>query len=67
MLYGRITPVIIHMYRFLEIVLPAFDWISVGHFFLGRAESFLWAPTSDSFFPPIYNWLYRRWGSAVNG
>ncbi|MCS3676291.1 hypothetical protein GGP72_000187 [Salinibacter ruber] len=61
-LYGLVTPESVHMHQFLEIVLPAFEWISVGHFFLGLAESFLWGAYVGLVFPPIYNALYRRWG-----
>jgi hypothetical protein len=53
------------MHQFLEIVLPAFEWISVGSFFLGLAESFLWGVYVGLVFPPIYNALYRRWGSEA--
>jgi hypothetical protein len=61
-LYGLVTPESLHMHQFLEIVLPAFEWISVGSFFLGLAESFLWGAYIGLVFPPIYNALYRRWG-----
>lgn len=66
-LYGLVTPESLHMHRFLEIVLPAFEWISVGHFFLGLAESFLWGTYVGLVFPPIYNWLYRRSDATVDG
>jgi hypothetical protein len=63
-LYGLVTPESVHMHQFLEIVLPAFEWISVGSFFLGLAESFLWGAYIGLVFPPIYNALYRRWGDT---
>lgn len=65
-LYGLVTPESIHMHRFLEIVLPAFEWISAGHFFLGLVESFLWGAYVGLVFPPIYNALYRRWGAGAH-
>jgi hypothetical protein len=49
------------MHQFLEIVLPAFKWLSVGGFFLGLIESFLWGAYVGLVFVPIYNLLYRRW------
>jgi hypothetical protein len=62
--YGLVTPESLHMHQFLEIVLPAFTWISLGSFFLGLVESFLWGVYIGLVFPPIYNTLYRRWGKA---
>lgn len=59
-LYGLVTPASVHMVQFLEIVLPAFTWISVGSFLLGLVESFLWGAYIGLVFPPIYNALYRR-------
>jgi hypothetical protein len=59
-IYGLVTPESIHMHRFLEIVLPAFTWISVGSFFLGLAESFLWGAYVGLVFSPIYNAVSRR-------
>ncbi len=58
--YGLITPESIHMHQFLEMVLPAFHWISFGSFLLGLAESFLWGVYGGLLFPLIYNALYRR-------
>ena len=64
-LYGAVTPESVHMHRFLEIILPAFTWISLSSFLLGLVESFLWGAYIGLVFPPIYNFLYRRWGAAV--
>lgn len=61
-IYGLVTPESLHMHQFLEIVLPAFSWISLGSFLLGLVESFLWGAYVGLVFPPIYNALYRRWG-----
>lgn len=61
-IYGLITPESIHMHQFLEIVLPAFEWISFGSFLLGLVESFLWGAYIGLGFPLIYNALHRRWG-----
>lgn len=64
--YGLITPESIHMHELLEITLPAFKWISIGHFFLGLIESFLWGAYIGLVFPPIYNAIYRRWGVSTS-
>lgn len=61
-IWGLVTPQSLHMHQFLELVLPAFKWLSVGGFFLGLIESFLWGAYVGLVFVPIYNVLYRRWG-----
>ena len=58
--YGMVTPESIHMHQFLEIVLPAFRWLSAGSFVLGLAESFLWGVYVGLVFTPIYNGFHRR-------
>ena len=58
---GLVTPQSLHMHQFLEMVLPAFKWLSVGGFFLGLIESFLWGAYVGLVFVPIYNMFYRRW------
>ncbi len=58
--YGLVTPESIHMHQFLELVLPAFRWLTVGSFFLGLVESFLWGVYGGLVFTPIYNAFYRR-------
>jgi len=62
--YGLLTPESVHMHGFLEAVLPAFAWLSLGSFFLGLVESFLWGVYLGLGFSLIYNVLNRRWGSA---
>lgn len=61
-IWGLVTPQSLHMHQFLELVLPAFKWLSVGGFFLGLIESFLWGAYVGLVFVPIYNVLHRRWG-----
>jgi hypothetical protein len=63
--FGLVTPESVHMHRFLEMVLPAFKWISAGSFLLGLAESFLWGAYLGGGFALIYNGLYRRWGQPA--
>lgn len=60
-IYGLITPESIHMHQFLEQVLPAFKWLTIGGFFLGLLESFLWGVYIGLVFTPIYNIFYKRW------
>jgi hypothetical protein len=64
-IYGLVTPESIHMHQFLEIVLPAFEWLSVGSFFLGLIESFAWGAYIGLVYVPIYNFFYKRWGSVT--
>jgi hypothetical protein len=49
------------MHQFLENVLPAFKWLTLGGFFLGLIESFLWGVYIGLVYVPIYNLFYRRW------
>lgn len=59
-LYGALVPDSLHMRALLEIVLPAFRWLTFGSFFLGLAESFLWGAYIGLVFVPIYNAFSRR-------
>lgn len=62
-IYGLIVPPSLHnMAPFLEAVLPAFTWLTLGGFFLGLIESFLYGVYAGLVFVPIYNFLTRRWG-----
>ncbi len=61
-IYGLVVPPSLHMAPFLEAVLPAFTWLTVGSFFLGLLESFLYGAYAGLVFVPIYNVLTRRWG-----
>ena len=63
--WGSLTPEAVHMHVFLEQVLPAFEWLSVGSFFLGLIESFLWGFYGGIVFVPIYNLLHKRWGNSA--
>ena len=63
-LWGLVMPESLHMHQFLELVLPAFRWLSVGGFVLGLIESFLWGAYVGLVFVPIYNFLYRRWSMS---
>ena len=61
-LYGLIVPESLHMVRFLEIVLPGFKWLTVGSFFIGLVESFLYGVYVGLVFTPIYNFYNTKWG-----
>ncbi len=63
-LYGLIVPETLHMTGFLEAVLPGFRWLTVGSFFIGLVESFLYGAYAGLVFVPIYNALARRWGAG---
>ncbi len=58
--FGLVTPQSVHMHQLLEIVLPAFKWISTGAFFLGLVESALWGVYLGGGFALVYNALHRR-------
>ena len=60
--YGLITPQALHMSAFLEMVLPAFKWLTWWGLLLGLVEAFLYGVYAGLVFCPIYNLLHRRWG-----
>jgi len=61
--YGLIVPQRLHgMSAFLEAVLPAFKWLTLGGFILGLVESFLYGVYVGVVFVPIYNFINNRWG-----
>lgn len=60
-LYGLAVPPRLHgMKGFLEAVLPAFRWLTVGGFILGLAESFLYGVYIGIVFVPIYNFINKK-------
>ena len=63
-LYGLIVPETLHMTGFLVAVLPGFQWLTVGSFFIGLVEAFLYGAYAGLVFVPIYNTLARRWNVA---
>ena len=62
-LYGLIAPPSLHMAPFLEMVLPAFKWLTFGGFCLGLLESFLYGAYAGLVFVPIHNFLTRLWAA----
>lgn len=59
--WGLVTPEALHMHTFLEMVLPGFTWLTVGGFFVGLVESFLWGAYAGLVFVPVHNFFHRRW------
>lgn len=64
--YGLVVPHGLGMQQFLEMVLPAFKWLTWWGFLLGLLESFLYGVYAGLVFCPIYNLLYRRWGGPAS-
>lgn len=62
-IYGLVAPQGLHMGEFLEMVLPAFKWLTWWGFLLGLVESFLYGAYAGLVYCPVYNWLHRRWGA----
>lgn len=62
-LYGLLVPERLYgMSAFLEMMLPAFKWLTFWGFVLGLVESFLYGVYIGIVFVPIYNFISRRWG-----
>jgi uncharacterized membrane protein len=64
--YRLVTPQSRGMLQFLEMILPAFKWLTWWGFLLGLVESFLYGAYASLVFCPIYNLLHRRWGVHAN-
>ncbi len=64
-IWGLVTPESLHMHQFLETVLPGFTWLSVGAFFMGLVESFLWGAYAALVFVPLHNFFARKWGEGT--
>ncbi len=62
-LFGLLVPPSLHAASVLEAVLPAFKWLTVGGFFLGLIESFLYGAFAGIVFVPVYNVLTRKWSA----
>ena len=59
-LWGLVTPDVLHMHGLLEQLLPGFFWISLPMFILGMVESFLLGAYAGAVFAWIYNKLSAR-------
>jgi hypothetical protein len=62
-LYGLILPQG-HMREFLELVLPAFRWLTLPGFVLGFVESFLYGAYAGIVYAPLHNFFHRRWAGS---
>jgi len=60
-LWGLVTPEPMHMHEFLELVLPAFEWLTWPGFLLGLVESFLYGVYAGLLYAPLYNFFARIW------
>jgi len=58
--FGLVAPESLRMYQAWEPLLPGFEWLSVGSFFLGLAESFLYGIYAAVLFVPLYNFFTQR-------
>ncbi len=63
--YGLVTPQSLHMHNFLEMVLPAFKWLTWWGVLLGLIESFLYGVYVGLVFVPIYNFFYGKWVEQI--
>lgn len=57
--FGLLTPHSVHMHALLELLLPAFQWISMGSFILGLFESLLWGMYLGGGFALVHNAIVR--------
>lgn len=58
--YGMVVPTTWQMYPLWERLLPGFKWLSLGGFFLGLIETFLYGMYIAIVFVPIYNFFNSR-------
>lgn len=59
-LWGLVTPGSVHMKAALNLILPAFEWLTAAGFLAGLTESFLYGAYAGLVFCPIYNAVHRR-------
>jgi hypothetical protein len=60
--YALIAPRGLHATQLLEFALLGFKWLTLGSFFLGLVEAFLYGAYVGLVFTPIYNTAQRRFG-----
>lgn len=67
-LYGLVIPERLNgMKVLLEMVLPAFTWLTPGGVVLGLMESFLYGTYIGMVFVPIYSFIDKKWGVEGRG
>ncbi len=60
MVWDLLVPAEWQMYRFWEILLPGFHYLTVGNFALGVVESFLTGLYVAALFVPLFNFFQKR-------
>ena len=50
-----------HMYEFLDHVLPGFERLIWRGFLVGLIQSFLYGAYAGLVYAPVYNLLHRKW------
>jgi uncharacterized membrane protein YesL len=58
--FGMLTPSSVHMYAFLQQVLPGFEMPSLKGFFVGLIQSFLYGAYAGLVYVPVYNFFHRK-------
>ena len=58
--FGLVTPHSLHMHKFLEQILPGFEWLTWSGFLLGLSESFLYGAYAGLVFCLLSNGLNQR-------
>ncbi|MFQ6000888.1 MAG: DUF5676 family membrane protein [Anaerolineae bacterium] len=61
--FGLVAPESLQMYQAWQLLLPGFEWLSMGGFLLGLVETFLYGLYIAALFVALYNPLSRRLGS----
>ena len=61
---GVIAPDLPIPHRTLELLLPAFRWISWGSFMLGLVETFVFGAYAGWLLASLHNFFARRWGTT---
>jgi hypothetical protein len=61
---GVIAPGLPIPHQTLELLLPAFKWISLEAFVLGFVESFLYGVYTGLLFVSIHNFWWRHWSTT---
>ena len=59
--YGMLTPPGVHMYAFLQQVLPGYESLSWRGFLVGLIQSFLYGAYAGLVYVPINNFMHRKW------
>jgi hypothetical protein len=63
--YGLVVPERFHAARVLEAMLPGFQWLTVGSFFLGLAETLVYGAWAGLLFTGVYNVFFAWRGRAA--